>query len=114
MSDFTYLGEKAKSAVEDLDRELRNERARFKFASLSDAERDRLASITIKYNHSIAVAQVLQQALLGLKHREIDGHPCWCFMWPDEGEKCEAQLGGTHCQHAQDAFLASEVLLKGP
>lgn len=103
----------ANAAIADLTRELANERARFKFASLSDAERDRLADLENKLNHSTAMIELLRQALIGMKHRDIDGHPCWCFMWPDEGEKCEATVGGTHCQRAQAAYALSAVLFQG-
>lgn len=50
---------------------------------------------------NVTKTEALKQALLGLKHRDIDGHPCFCLLWPDEESHCEGQ---EHCVRAQEAL----------
>lgn len=55
------------------------------------------------------------EALLLLKHRDVEGHPCWCFLWPDEEPHCEAKAAkdpNTHCARAQTVFAALQPYLK--
>ena len=51
-----------------------------------------------------ARVEVLRQAILLLKHRDIDGHPCFCFLWPDEDPHCEAETGNDNCRQVQEAL----------
>lgn len=56
------------------------------------------------------------KALESLKHRDVDGHECWCFLWPDEKPHCEAKQEkdpNTQCAQAQAALLAAKPYL-GP
>jgi hypothetical protein len=50
---------------------------------------------------NVTKTEALKQALLGLKHRDVDGHPCFCLLWPDEESHCEEQ---EHCVRAQKAL----------
>lgn len=55
------------------------------------------------------------EALLALKHRDVDGHPCWCFLWPDEVPHCEAndpKNPNAGCAKAQGTYTALQPYLK--
>lgn len=51
-----------------------------------------------------ARVEVLRQAIMLLKHRDIDKHPCFCFLWPDEEPHCEAESGNDVCRQVQEAL----------
>jgi hypothetical protein len=51
-----------------------------------------------------ARVDVLKQAILLLKHRDVNGEPCFCFLWPDEEPHCEAQTGNDTCRQVKEAL----------
>lgn len=51
-----------------------------------------------------ARVEVLRQAILLLKHRDVGGEPCFCFLWPDEDPHCEAATGNDACRQVKEAL----------
>ena len=51
-----------------------------------------------------ARVEVLKQAILLLKHRDVGGEPCFCFLWPDEDPHCEAATGNDACRQVKEAL----------
>lgn len=51
-----------------------------------------------------ARVEVLRQAILLLKHRDVNGEPCFCFLWPDEDPHCEAETGNDACRQVKEAL----------
>lgn len=60
----------------------------------------------------ISHARELRAVLMQMRHRDLDGKPCWCMLWPDEQELetmrniFQVEGHGDHCIAANAAFSA--------